>query len=401
MSRRNDSLHVGFLSASISRRSGGLYNSARRLAQTLQADRRCKVSVFSRLDPCSGADADSWSPIEPRLYPVYGPPAIGWAPQMMRALGGAQLDLLHVQHLWLFPSRLCLRWHDETRRPYVVSARGMLEPWALRRSHWKKRLARLLFENDHLRGASCLHALNREEARSMRKAGLTGPLCVIPNGVDTVLAAPPGRPPWDESWVAQRRVLLYLGRIHPKKGLRDLLRAFGECRRHGPRGAVDWVLVVAGWGEPGHVRRLREDIHSLDLGDCVLFAGEFYDKAKSSAFGRAEAFVLPSYSEGLPMTVLEASAHGLPAVLSEECHLSSLGEVAAAIEVPCGFLGVRRGLQRLFAMQEDERRAMGARARAVVVRDFAWERVAAEMRRVYDWILGGGELPACVEVRIE
>jgi len=224
---------------------------------------------------------------------------------------------------------------------------------------------------------------------------------VIPNGVDAVLAAPFGRPPWDESWVAERRVLLYLGRIHPKKGLRDLLRAFGECRRHGPREAGDWVLVTAGWREPKHVLRLRQDSLSLDLGHCALFAGELYGKAKTSAFGHAEAFVLPSYSEGLPMTALEASAHGLPAVLSEECHLSSLEKAAAVIEVPCGFAGVRQGLQRLFAMQGVERRAMGERARAVVIRDFAWETVAAEMRRVYDWMLGGGELPACVEVRVE
>lgn len=401
MTPTGDSLHVGFLSASISRRSGGLFNSARRLAQTLQSERRCKVSVFSRQDSDSGADAGSWSPIEPRLYPVYGPPVIGWTPQMARALGGAELDLLHVHHLWLFPSRLCLRWHGETRRPYVVSARGMLDPWALRRSYWKKRLARLLFEDDHLRGAGCLHALNRQEARSMRDAGLKGPVCVIPNGVDTVLPTPSDAPPWDESRVAGRRVLLYLGRIHPKKGLRDLLEAYDECRRRGPREAGDWVIVVAGWGEPGHLRRLREDIRSLELDDRVLFVGEVYGRAKASAFTHAQAFVLPSYSEGLPMTALEASAHGLPAVLTEECHLSMLGEAEAAIEIPGGCQGVRRGLQGLFSMKEAERRAMGEKARAIAARDFAWERIAADMRSVYDWMLGGGDPPACVEHGIE
>jgi poly(glycerol-phosphate) alpha-glucosyltransferase len=196
-------------------------------------------------------------------------------------------------------------------------------------------------------------------------------------------------------------VLLYLGRIHPKKGLRDLLRAFDECRRHGPREAGDWVLVVAGWGEPGHIRCLREDIHSLELGNCARFVGELHGKAKTSAFAHAEAFVLPSYSEGLPMTALEASAHGLPAVLTEECHLSSLGEAEAAIEVPCGCPGVSRGLQRLLSTNEAERGAMGDKARAIVAREFAWERVAAEMRHVYDWILGGGDPPACVERGIE
>src|SRR5437868_1254923 len=114
------------------------------------------------------------------------------------------------------------RWHRQTGRPYVVHSHGMLEPWALRNAMWKKRVAALLYENQHLRGAACLRALSEAEAQSIRSYGLRNPICVIPNGVDL--------PDLNESnprtQSANQKTLLYLGRLHPKKNISNLIRAW-------------------------------------------------------------------------------------------------------------------------------------------------------------------------------
>ena len=96
----------------------------------------------------------------------------------------ADLDVLSVHGLWKYCSVGSQRWHRRTGRPYVVHPHGMLEPWALRNAMWKKRVAALLYENQHLHGAACLRALSEAEAESIRSYGLRNPICVIPNGVD-------------------------------------------------------------------------------------------------------------------------------------------------------------------------------------------------------------------------
>ena len=122
-----------------------------------------------------------------------GPRAFGYAPELSRALDAARLDLVHTHGLWMYPSvAAAWRWATRWKRPLVVSPHGMLEPWAVRNSAWKKRIAGWLFENRHLRRAACLHALNDAEYEAIRAYGLTNPVAVIPNGVD--LPEPGGSP---------------------------------------------------------------------------------------------------------------------------------------------------------------------------------------------------------------
>src|SRR5205807_2621978 len=124
-----------------------------------------------------------------------------------------------------------------TRRrvPYMISPHGMLDPWAIRHHRWKKVLAYAVFETNHVHGARCIRALCDSEARDIRQLKLKNPVAVIPNGVDLpelrVATGTDGDAPWANLTEPGQKVLLFLGRIHPKKGLTNLLKAWAAVRK--------------------------------------------------------------------------------------------------------------------------------------------------------------------------
>jgi poly(glycerol-phosphate) alpha-glucosyltransferase len=264
----------------------------------------------------------------------------------------------------------------------MVSPHGMLDSWALRNSGWKKKIAGYAYENRHLSGAACLHALHKAEASSIRDLGLQNPICIIPNGVDI-----PEEPALTAS---KEKVCLYLGRLHPKKGISMLLHAWAKIR------PVNWKLELAGWGRPEHEQEFRNLACSLKLGDSVRFLGPRFGAEKDSCFRKAAALILPSVSEGLPVAVLEAWSYGLPVAITPQCNLAEGYATGAAIRLEGNVDGLVAALATLFTMNEAELHEMGVRGKQLVRQRYSWECVSAQMLAVYKWVLEGAPKPDCV-----
>lgn len=387
-------MKVAFVLSSISRANGGISESVRRLAQSLRATGSANIAVASLRDAHTDADLPLWLPLTPRCAAVRGPRALGFAPGLAAALQDADADVTHAAGLWMYPSLANRTWARRARRPYLISPHGMLDAWALRNSAWKKQLAGRLFERAHLEGAACLHALCDAEAASIRACGLKNPICILPNGVDLPAAPHPATPPaWAERLPAGRRVLLFLGRIHPKKGLLNLLQAW--TRLPAP---PDWQLVVAGWDQGGHQQELEQFAATHGLRDQITFVGPLHGAAKSAAYAHAHGFILPSFSEGLPMTVLEAWAHGLPVLMTAACNLPEGFAEGAAIEISTDPDIMARSLLQFFSAVEHERAALGLNGRSLAQNKFDWTRIAGEMLSVYRWVTGAEPRPACVHI---
>jgi glycosyltransferase involved in cell wall biosynthesis len=333
-----------------------------------------------------------------RVFPVLGPLALGFSPELARALGAANPDLVQLHGLFTWPSQLARVWGTRTGRPVVVAPHGMLEPWALANSAWKKRLFRLLVEDRNLARARCLHALCPAEAGNLRRLGLRNPIATVPNGValDEIPEAPDRAAlAAANPQLAGRKVLLFLGRIHPKKGLTHLVEAWAALRRDGA--AREWSLLIAGPDQLGHAAEVAGRVRALGLEDSVLLTGPAYGEAKRDLLAGADAFVLPSFSEGFSMAVLEAMAWRLPVVVSRQCNLDVEGPGVGLLCEPDA-VSVAARLRDLLALSGAERRAMGGRGRAEVELRYTWPTVAAQLLEVYRWLLGGGERPASVEV---
>jgi len=267
-----------------------------------------------------------------------------------------------------------------------------MDPWALRNSALKKRIAGMLFENSHLRNAACIHALCQSEVLSVRRYGLKNPICVIPNGVDLPSMASPN----DTGEKQDGRTLLYLGRLHPKKGLQNLLKAWAHARNDDMNSSKEWKLSIVGWNQVGHEEQLKKLVDELAIDGSVIFPGPKFGEEREKAYLNADAFILPSYSEGLPMTVLEAWAHGLPVLMTAECNLPEGFHEEAAIKIEPNRDSIIKGLEILFTMGGVELNTMGINGRKLVAERFSWSRVAIDMKSVYDWILGGGSPPNCI-----
>lgn len=366
--------------------NGGIFDAMRNLTIAIAAEKRYLPVVFSAQDIYTKADEPLWGDIATRTFAVRGPRIFGYAPELANALKSGHADILHVHGIWMYPSVVALRWSRENR-PYVVSPHGLLKPSALRNSRWKKRAAALLYEDEHLRRAACLHALNAAEAEAMREYGLKNPICVIPNGTTLPECRPHREPP-------KSRTILYLGRLHSLKGLRNLIEAWGTVRKE----AADWRLVLAGWDQNHHRAELERLADQLEVRSSIDFLGPQFGDDKDRCFSSASAFILPSKSEGLPVSILEAWSRELPVLMTRECNLPEGVATGAAIMMEPVSSSIAAALRRLFALTDAERSAMGRNGRRLVEERFQWQHIGETMTQVYDWILGYGPRPDCVLV---
>jgi glycosyltransferase involved in cell wall biosynthesis len=440
-------LNLCTITTSVSRNAGGLFNSVRALNQALAALPGIRVSVVSLQDAFTADDLPAWEPLQPTVFSSPGPRSFGYSPGLRTAVLNSNADLLHLHGIWQFPSVVALQWRRRTGKPYVISPRGMLDSWALNNSKWKKRAARWLFEDAHLQKAACIQALCESEAQSIRTLGLKNPIAIIPNGVDLPEIGNPkseiGNPPWAGALEPGRKVLLYLGRFHPKKGLVTLLKAWKSAINSQPSTFNPWLLALAGWDQGAHEAELKQlatdlgfpwaDVrnpgstgdspkssapfshsplrtpHSALESASLVFTGPLFGREKEAAYRHCDAFILPSFSEGLPMAVLEAWAYGKPVLMTPECNLPEGFTANAAIRIeqvgrvtPCApgsAFTIEAGLHELFRLPPSALRVMGEKGRLLVAERFNWPRIARQMKAVYDWVIGGGTPPPCVVLK--
>lgn len=305
-------------------------------------------------------------------------------PAFLDKLRGA--DGIHIHGLWEQSTSIAAAAARTLRIPYLISAHGMLEPWALQNKRLKKLLYARLIERPNVARAACLHALTRAEARHYRNFGARSPIAIIPNGVDI----PTRRDP--ELFLNQfpaaanaRRIILFLGRLHPKKGLDLLLQSWSTLAPQHP----DALLVLAGPDSESTQARLETLIAQHRLESSVLFTGMLREAQKWSALAAAEAFVLPSYSEGLSVGVLEALGMALPAIVTEPCNMPEVEEARAGWQIQPTLSDLTRALTELLFNSPAANAAIGQNGSALIQSRYTWPIVAAQMAELYRWIAGG------------
>lgn len=300
--------------------------------------------------------------------------------ERLAAIGAA---VVHDHGLWLTSNRDAARVSRQERVPRIVSPRGMLSEWSLAHRGWKKRIAWHAFQRRDLESAAALHATSELEAAEIRAAGIRVPIAVVPNGVDLPPLARPRTPDRDRT-----RRFLFLSRIHPKKGLEPLIDAWALARTPG------WELVIAGPDEGGH--RAAVEKRAATRGADVQFLGAVPDAEKWDLYAAADVFVLPTASENFGVVVAEALASGVPSITTRAAPWSSLIERRCGWWIETGAEPLAAAMRQAADMDDDERRAMGARGRALVEERFGWPGIARRMMAVYRWLAGEAAAPEWV-----
>lgn len=385
-------MKVAIMVGSLTRSAGGLFNSVR-LSSKYLLGQGVDVDVFGyeRVDVAS--DLNEWLPIVPKpLGSSFR--SIATRLGVPGALDAEDYDLVHQHGIWQPFSLSTRSWGKRLDRPVVISPRGMLDAWAMRNSAWKKRIAMRLFERSNLKSASCLHALNANEMETMRRLGLENPVAIIPNGVTPGVMERTIAPP-DAYARESRRKLLFLGRLHPKKGLIETLDGWARAQGIDDSLAKDWVLVIAGWDDGGHLGELERHADSLGIAGSVMFSGPAFGAEKESILHHSDAFVLASHSEGLPMSVLEAWSHALPVLMTSACNLPEAFDIGAAIEISTAPEEMARTIA--VSLTDPSLSYYGETGRELVSNKFTWERISRDLASLYGWLCGASDRPDFVE----
>lgn len=371
---------------------GGPSYSVPRLCRALSVA-GAEAKVFSVADPeCrdvhSKGDHDICFPQDFPRIPIVR--SLRLSQGLTRALDeqGPKLDVIHNHGLWLMPNVMAGRIAQRSGKPFVLAPEGMLSSVALGFSHRKKRLFWALWQEKVVRSASCIHVMSEQEHEEVRAIGLNNPVAVIPNGIDL-----PELQSQAELGSTNDRVLLSLGRIHPKKGLDRLLRAWAMVEKTHPT----WRLRIIGPDELGHAAELEGLAGELKL-TRVSIEPAIAGRTKTIAYQQADIFVLPTLNENFALTVAEALAAETPVIATKGAPWRALETEGCGWWIDQGVDSLAATLITAMAMTRGELKKMGAKGRAWMVKDFSWDRIARDMLELYRWLFAGGEPPGTVRL---
>jgi glycosyltransferase involved in cell wall biosynthesis len=374
---------------SLDARNGGTSVSVPALAAAVADDGRYMNSVLH-----FGCERQ----ITPYRIPLVSQPSSGFSlllPTMPRKALSTTIersDVVHVHGLWTEHSIATMNLVAASGKPVVVSAHGMLDAWALRHKKWKKAAYAAVVERRSLNRATCLRALTATEAGNYRAFGLRPPIAVIPNGVMAPDRSDAGEFLKAYPQLSGKRIVLFMGRLHAKKGVNLLVEAWNEVQRVVP----DAHLVLAG-PDDGVLQLVPAESRSVLANGGVTITGMLTGSLKWSAFAASALFVLPSFSEGLSMATLEALWHGVPIMITKGCNFTEAETLDCTFMVQPSVVSLKERLVRVLGLPLDQLQKRGEAGARFVRSRYSWSRAGAQMADVYDW-MRGGRPPASVPI---
>jgi len=365
----------------ISPLGGGVAEAARLHVAALAPAGFDGISVHTLDTGMEKVDPRQWEAAKLYLHRFYGPQSFSFAPGMLLSLMRAKPDLVHVHGVWQFQCAAVHAWSMLTGKPYVVSPHGMLEPWIRARSARLKGLVSTLYQDRFLRRTAGFHLLTDKETGDVAEFLAGQPAKIVRNFAQP-FAGDGLKPGWWKQEFEGRKVYLFLGRIHEKKGCMELMDAWARLSAEDADFRDRSLLVFCGWNNGIEGFEAKAEALGRDYGNA-LFAGPQYGPDKNRSMAAAHYFMLPSKSEGLPMAVLEAWAAGVPAILTPECNLAIGFERGAAFRTGFTPETIYPALKAAHALPADEWQAASARARQLVADEFSEESVRNGLLDLY------------------
>ena len=320
-----------------------------------------------------------------QLFPEgVGPRRLGRCPKMRdeiwRLANQNQLDLIHNHSLWMMPNVYPGEIARKKGIPLLIAPRGTLSSYAFKSGSWIKKIFWPLVQKPVLTEAHCFHATAFHEYEDIRAMGFKQPVAIIPNGIDV--------PAKKEEKSPDSRVVLYVGRLNPIKGLEVLLQSWQKVSlTH-----TDWSLKLVGPDNNGYLAKLQKIASDLDLKRCE-FIGPVYGSNKYRMISAADLLVLPSFSENFGVVVAEALASSTPVITTFGTPWTDLPNKKAGWCVEANVTGITEGLNLAMDCDRSTLQKMGEKGKVWMDRDFSWSSVSKKTFETYSWIIDGGEKP--------
>jgi len=282
-------------------------------------------------------------------------------------------DIIHDNGLWQPFHHQIANTARRLEIPRILSLRGMLEPWAYKQKHWRKRIAMALYQRRDITNAQLIHATSDTEARNFKLHEIKTSVCIVSNGVQI--------PSTDRSSAKvgyDSKSILFMSRLNPKKGLPLLLKALSLVNSN------DWKLVIAGPDESGYRSMIEKLVDSYQLSRQVTIVGPVYGADKKRFYDEADLFVLPSYSENFGLAVAEALANSVPVLTTTGTPWSQLRSRECGWWVPATASAIAAGLQEALSLPRERLCQMGTNGRNLVREKYDWKTIGPSWLRIYE-----------------
>ena len=316
-----------------------------------------------------------------RFWPSYSSPM---AKALMKQI--SDFDLVHIHEIWHHPHFAAYRAAKSARKHFIITIHGELEPWCLEHKGFKKKIYSTLIQRKILKQASALHAITEQEIKNIANYVDNKNVFLVPNAINLDdFENLPHREKIENLYpdMKGKRVILFLGRVHPKKGLDILAEAFGSISKK----RDDIQLVIAGPDSKGYKREIVEILRAHNALNNTIFTGMLTGDKKLAVLSRADIFVLPSYSEVLGISTLEAMACGLPVVITKQCNFPEVEKIRAGKVIDADVAHLSEALIELLD-NPDLCKEMGERGKRLVKEKYTWDKLADKMITAYEEILG-------------
>jgi glycosyltransferase involved in cell wall biosynthesis len=304
------------------------------------------------------------------------PKSICQSAGLRKHLAKTNADVVHHHSIWLRTLHYAHRTAKRTGSPLIVSPRGMMDAWAWHHHQKRKSFARAFIHPGAFEAVSGWHATSPEEAEAIRKLGFKQPVCVAPNGVD--IPASEEMEAAAAHWrkilpdCMQKPVALFYSRFHKKKRLLELIDLWVE------KGPKDWILLVVGIPEEQTPKMLEDYVHRAGcIGRIRVFDG--FDHP--APYPIASLFLLPSHSENFGLSIAEALASGVPALVTDTTPWSGLNRTGSGWCVP--WLDYGMALVAATAEGPERLKVRGSKAQEWVQREFSWNKPAQLLSEFY------------------
>lgn len=312
-------------------------------------------------------------------------PHKGYKLQMRNDIKENAYDILHLQNLWTPFYHWAALIARKLNIPYIMTPRGTLEPWSLSQKRLKKLLALKIYQKEDLESAACILATSEMEAFNIRNLGINSPIAIIPNGID--VHEYKCRPLDFKSNI--KKQILFLSRIHQKKGIEILIDAWRNLSLKYP----EWNIVIAGNGEENYISELNKRIKEANIETSISIIPPVFGKYKHQLYKESSIFILPTYSENFGMVIAEALSCGLPVITTKGTPWECLNKERIGWWIDLSIDNISRTIEEAIRMGGDALFEMGQKGSKYVNENFHYKHVALKNKMLYDWILGREDKP--------
>ena len=306
--------------------------------------------------------------------------------EIAKFLADERFELIQIQSVWEMPYHKVMVEARKLNIPYIVTPRGMLEPWSLSQKKWKKRLAWWLYQRNDVQKSVCVFTTAKMEADHVSNLGITTCKAVIPNGIET------DSYPCKTSIDVVKKQVLFLSRVHVKKGIEILFDAWKRIHSE----FAEWQLLVIGNGEAEYIHSLENRVECLGLKESIKILPPVFGNDKIQIYQESALFCLPSYSENFGMAIAEAMSCGTPVITTTNCPWNILNDTKTGWCIDLNVDNLERALREALSMNPTELYDMGQKASKLIYENFDYRNVTRKTLKLYEWLLNGGEKPEFV-----